>query len=125
VSAETTKLTLEPGQTSPEYRRIIVDGMMGYVSSIGLKTLVVSNHEIYDDVLSSDPIALDKKRIKRVAECQLIMSPTVAKSFHELLTEKLKEYEAYFGEIPTSEKFESRKKKYLQSKGPNDLESLK
>jgi hypothetical protein len=41
------------------------------------------------------------------------------------LTEKIKEYEAYFGEIPTNEKFESRKKEYLRSKGPNDLESLK
>jgi hypothetical protein len=98
---------------------------MGYVSSIGLKALVVSNHEIYDEVLSFDPLALDKKRIKRVAECQLIMSPTVAKNVHELLTEKIKEYEAYFGEIPTNEKFESRKKEYLRSKGPDDLESLK
>jgi hypothetical protein len=52
------------------------------------------------------------------------MSPTVAKKIHELLTEKLKEYEACFGEIPTSEKLESRKKGYLRSKG-SDLESLK
>jgi hypothetical protein len=84
VSAETTKLTLEPGQTSPKYRRIIVDGIMGYVNSIGLKALVASNQEIYDEVLSSDPLASDKKRINRSAECQLIMSPTVAKSVHEL-----------------------------------------
>jgi hypothetical protein len=60
-----------------------------------------------------------------MAECQLIMSPTVAKSLQELLTEKLKEYEACFGEIPTGEKFESRKREYLRSKGPDDLENLK
>jgi hypothetical protein len=61
----------------------------------------------------------------RVPECQLITSHIVAKSLHELLTEKLKECEAYFVEIPTSEKFESRKEEYLPSKGPDDLESLK
>jgi hypothetical protein len=53
------------------------------------------------------------------------MSPTVAKNVHGFLTERIKEYEAYFGGIPTSEKFESRKKEYLRSKGPDDLESLK
>jgi hypothetical protein len=54
-----------------------------------------------------------------------MVSPTVAKNVHDFLTERIKEYEAYFGEIPTSEKFESRKKEYLRSKGPDDLESLK
>jgi hypothetical protein len=51
----------------------------------------------------------------------------VAKSVHDLLTEKLKEYEAYFGEIPTTEDLEARKKEYQRSKGPDDLdlESLK
>jgi hypothetical protein len=38
---------------------------------------------LYDKILSSDRLVLDKKRIKRVAECQLIMSLTVAKSVHE------------------------------------------
>ena len=99
--------------------------MIGYVSSMGLKLLAFSSQEIYDDVLSSDPLALDKKRVKRVAECQLVMSPIVAKSLHDLLTEKLKEYEACFGEIPTAEKLEARKKEYLRAKGPNDLESIK
>jgi hypothetical protein len=37
------------------------------------------------------------------------MSPAVVNSVHELLTEKQREHEAYFGEIPISEKFESRK----------------
>lgn len=32
------------------------------------------------------------------------------------LTEKLKEYYACYGEIPTNEVLESRKNKYLQSK---------
>jgi hypothetical protein len=31
VSAETTKPTPETGQTSPEFRKIIMDGMTGYV----------------------------------------------------------------------------------------------
>jgi hypothetical protein len=60
---------------------------------------------LYDKILSSDPLVLDKKRIRRVAECQLIMGPTVAKNVLDFLIERLKEYEACFGEIQTNEKF--------------------
>jgi hypothetical protein len=38
------------------------------------------------------------------------VSPAVAENVHDFLTERLKEYEAYFGGISTGEKFESRKK---------------
>jgi hypothetical protein len=38
-----------------------------------------------------------------MAECQLIIGPAVANYVHSFLGEKLKKYEAYFGEIPTSE----------------------
>jgi hypothetical protein len=37
---------------------------MGYVASIGLKALVISNQEIYDEVLSSDPFALANSETK-------------------------------------------------------------
>jgi hypothetical protein len=43
-----------------------------------------------------------------VRNIQLIMSPAVANSVHNLLTEKIKEYEAYFGKIPTDESQEKR-----------------
>jgi hypothetical protein len=92
------------------------------MSSIGLKALVFSNHEIYDKVLS-EPLALDQKKVKRIAECQLILHPAALKYAYDFLGERLKEYEAYYGEISTGEEFESRKKKYMQSKSPNDLES--
>jgi hypothetical protein len=42
---------------------------MAYVSSIGSKALVVSNQEIYDGVLSFESLTLNKKRIRRTAEC--------------------------------------------------------
>lgn len=64
------------------------------MGSIGLKALLFSNHENYDEVLSSKVLALDQKRVKRVAECQLIMSPAAAKSVYAFLGERLKEYEA-------------------------------
>jgi hypothetical protein len=53
------------------------------------------------------------------------MSPATAKVVHAFLGERLKEYEACYGGIPTNEVLESRKKEYLRSKGPYDLESLK
>jgi hypothetical protein len=53
------------------------------------------------------------------------MSPASAKTVYDFLGERLKEYEACYGEIPTNDQFESRKKEYLRSKGPDDLESLK
>jgi hypothetical protein len=55
---------------------------------------------------------LARQKEDRVAECQLIMSPIVVKSLHDLLTENLKECEAYFGKVPTNEEFESRQKEY-------------
>jgi hypothetical protein len=67
-------------------------------------------------------VARGEKDHKRIAECQLVMSPMKPKSVHELLTEKQREHEAYFGEIQTSEKFDERGRKYLQSKGPDYLE---
>jgi len=85
----------------------------------------VSNQDIYDGVLSSEPFDFDLKRVKRMAECQLIMNPAVVKYVHAFLGERLKEYEAYFGEIPTNEVLETRKTEYQRSKGPDDLESLK
>ena len=53
------------------------------------------------------------------------MNPAVVKYVHTFLGERLEEYEACYGEIPTNEVFEKRKQEYLQSKGPDDLESLK
>jgi hypothetical protein len=38
---------------------------------------------------------------------------------------QIREGRVYFGEIPTNQKFESRKKEYLRSKGPDNLEILK
>jgi hypothetical protein len=66
---------------------------------------------IYDEVLSSDPLALEN-RIKRIAGCHLMMSPVVAENVHDALTERLKEYEAYSGGIPTGGKIESRRNEY-------------
>jgi hypothetical protein len=111
-----TKPTLEPAETSPEFRRIIVDGMIGYMSSIGLKVLVFSNKDIYDGVMSADPFDFDQKRVKRMTECQLIMNPAVVKYVHTFLGERLEEYEACYGEIPTNEVFETRNRNIFSPK---------
>jgi hypothetical protein len=50
------------------------------------------------------------------------MSPEDAKYTHVSLSERLREHKACAEEIPISEKFEERKRKNLQSKGPDDLE---
>jgi hypothetical protein len=72
-------------------------------------------------------LAIDKQKIKRTVECELIMSPLTLKAVHRFLGKQLEKYEATYGKLPSLEevKSKSRKDKYEQSKGPDDLESFK
>jgi hypothetical protein len=83
--------------------------------------LVYSQRGVYDQVIASDPLALVKKRVKRIAECELIMNPSQLKSLYISLGDKLKEYEDYFGNIPSPEELKS-KSNARKSKDVGDLE---
>jgi hypothetical protein len=57
---------------SPHYRKIVVDGIIGYSDTIGLRAVLYSESAEYSAVLSSDPKAYDKKKGKRTIECELM-----------------------------------------------------
>jgi hypothetical protein len=79
--AGTTTETIEiEAETSSDYRRIVIGDVIVSIDSGGLKMLVYSQRGVYDQVIASDPLALVKKRVKRIAECELIMNPSQLKS---------------------------------------------
>lgn len=104
------------GETSPSFKKIIVDGVIGNVDSIGLEMLVYSTQRLVDKALESEPIAFNRMKFSRTAECELVMSPTQLKSVYLWLQQKLEEYEAIFGKIPSPEEIQSKHKAYRDSK---------
>ena len=104
------------GETSPNFRKIIVEGVIGNIDSIGLDVLIYSGERIVDNALKSEPIAFHKIKHKRIAECELVLSPAQLKSVYEWLGAKLQEYEAIFGKIPSQQDLQTRLKNFQESK---------
>jgi hypothetical protein len=104
------------GETSPNFKKIIVEGIIGSIDSIGLNVIIYSDQRIVDKSLQSEPIAFHRIKHKRIAECELVMSPAQLKSIYMWLGEKLEEYEAIFGKVPSPEELQSRLNLYQQSK---------
>lgn len=104
------------GETSPNFKKIVVEGIIGNVDAIGLEVLIYSHQRIVDKALESEPLSHHKTRYKRTAECELVLSPTQLKSISMWLVAKLEEYEALFGKIPTPQELQSRLKNYRESK---------
>ena len=103
-------------ETAPNFKKIVIDGVIGSIDSIGLNVIIYSDQRIVDKSLESEPIAFHKIKHKRVAECELVMSPIQLKSIYTWMGEKLEEYEAIFGKVPSAEELQSRLKSYEQSK---------
>ncbi|MDP9210901.1 MAG: hypothetical protein M3N27_02790, partial [Thermoproteota archaeon] len=104
------------GETSPNFKKIIVEGVIGNVDSIGLELLIYSHQRIVDKALDSEPLAFNRITYKRTAECELVLSPTQLKSVYLWLGSKLEEYEALFGKIPSTQELQSRLKDHQESK---------
>lgn len=104
------------GETSPQFRRIIADGIFGHIDSLGLDAIVYSEHDVIDKVLETAPLSAHRATIKRVAEVELILSPMQMKATLLWLENKIKEYEALFGRIPSPEEVQSRAINYNQKR---------
>jgi hypothetical protein len=104
------------GETSSNFRKIIVEGVIGNIDSIGLDVLIYSGQRIVDNALKSEHIVFHKIKHKRIAECELVLSPAQLKSIYEWLGAKLQEYEAVFGKIPSQEDLQTRVKNFQASK---------
>lgn len=96
------------GETSPNFRTIVVDGIFGHVDSIGLIATLYSETSILDKVLEIPELAPHRAKIRRTAEMEIIMSPMQLKSTYLWLEKKMKEYETLFGDIPSPEEVQTR-----------------
>jgi hypothetical protein len=103
-------------EASPCFRRIVVDNMVCYVSSIGLRALVYSDYAEPKKVLPTKPTTFEPQTIKRTIECELIMSPEMLKSIHRLLGEYIDRYEYIYSKTPNPQDVESRRKEYNKMK---------
>jgi hypothetical protein len=116
TTPEEQRVRVEPAETSPNYRKIVVDGIIGHIDSIGLKAVVYSESAVNNEVLSADPRAYDKKKGKRTIECELIINPQMLNNMYWFLGDQLEQYEAIYGKLPPSGEVQSRRKKYIESK---------
>ena len=95
-------------ETSLNYRRVIVSGLYGDISPLGLETVFYSQERLPEPVLETEPLSTDKVTLRRIAECELIINPLQMKSIYEWLGKKIAEYEQVFGQIPSSKDLEKR-----------------
>jgi len=104
------------GETSPNFKKIIVDGFLGNIESIGLDVQVYSSQKLLDRALELPSIEVPLTVFKRTVECELILSPLQLKATAEWLQEKVEECEAIFGKILTQEEADSKFNNYHANK---------
>lgn len=95
-------------ERSINYRKIIVSGLFGNISPMGLEAIVYSQERLPEPVLETEPLSTDKVTLRRIAECELIIDPLEMKSIYDWLGKKIAEYEKVFGDIPSSQDLEKR-----------------
>ena len=110
-------------ETSETFKRIVVGGMFGTVDSIGLLATVYSEFISIEKALKSQNIDNKNVTIKRIAECQLVISPASLKSIHDWITRKIIEYETLFGKIPTQEELSKRANEFTEIKADTSAEN--
>jgi hypothetical protein len=103
---------------SDAYRRIYVADMFGGIVPAGVEAVVYSEERDIEKALESHPVAANRTRIKRTIECELLIDPMQMKSIHKWLGLKIKEFEQAFGNIPSPEEVESRRKRGTGSNEP-------
>ena len=98
-------------ENSDTFKRIIVSGLTGHISALGLQAVVYSDLEDYSKSLSSEPHNLTKILVKRTIECNLVIDPAQMKSTHKWLGGHIEKYEKLFGPIPSPEEIQSKLKR--------------
>ena len=104
------------GETSPNFRKIVVEGFFGNIDSIGLEVQIYSSQKVLDRALEMPSIEAPLIVFKRTVECELILSPLQLKETAEWLQQKVEEYEAIFGKIITQEEANSKFNNYHANK---------
>ena len=103
---------------SKDFRRIFLAGIYGHVSQSGLEAVVYSEETYIDEVLKTPGLNKEKVKIKRIAECNMIIDPSQMKAIHNWLGEKIEEYEHIFGDILPPDQIVKKLESWnLKSKG--------
>jgi len=92
-----------------DYKRIQVAGIFGGVRPYGVSAVLYSESMDVEKALGQiiDP---SRTKLKRVAECELMIDPMQLKSLHRWFGDQIVHYEKLFGPIPSPEELESREK---------------
>lgn len=85
----------------PNYRTIIVNGVIGGHRPGFFEAIVYSEEMISEDALAKLRPEPSKIRVRRVLQCRLIIDPVQAKSLAKWLAQHVSEYEKTFGRIIT------------------------
>ena len=95
-------------QRSINYKRIIVSGLFGNISPLGIEAVIYSQERLPEPVLETEPLSFDNVTLRRTAECELIIDPLEMKAIYDWLGKKIIEYEKIFGKMPSGEELEKR-----------------
>lgn len=101
------ELTIE-SEYSPQFRRILLSGIWGIITQVGLEATIFSEQVIVDDVAKSPKLDKGTLRMKRTVEAGIIINPLQMKAIYTWLESKIKEYEHIFGKIPSDEDIKKR-----------------
>ena len=93
--------------TSDNFKRIIVSGMNGRVTPLGLEATIYSDSQDFTKTLETEPPS-NRLIIKRIIECSLIIDPVQMKSTYKWWGNQIKMYEKLFGTIPSPEELHSK-----------------
>jgi hypothetical protein len=102
--------------TSPLFRRIIADRVYGTLDSIGLKATIFSEHNDIENIINKEPMTPEEIALVRTIECELIIKPEQMKALMVWLTNKVQDYEAIYGIIPSPEEVDSKMEKHYKDK---------
>lgn len=94
-------------ENSDCFKRINVAGFFGGIGASGLEATVYSERRDMLKALETEPISPNRLAIKRVVECELLISPITMKTTYDWLGKKIEEYEKLFGRIRSPEEIQS------------------
>lgn len=106
--SEQEKLPEIVSEYTSTFKRIIVSGLYGNISPLGIEATIYSEFNIGEEAIKSINIDTMNLRLKRMIECDLIINPLQMVAIRDWLSLKIKEYESVFGEIPSKEDLQDR-----------------
>jgi hypothetical protein len=108
--------------TSSNFRRIIADRFYGGLDSIGLKAIIFSERSDIENVINTEDTNKQQAVLLRTIECELIIKPEQMKALHVWLGDKIDDYEAMYGKIPSPEEVDKRAEKHFIEKSKKNAD---